>query len=259
MTAHSLKKCLEVLKCPRMHVAKRHHRLPDPKSPWLQFGIDFHAVCEGYLVTGQLGQFTNRERTEFALIDPESHLGRLARASLTRAPQGAHAELNQAFALFGRDVECHIDWVAPDWAEFGDWKSSGGLGELTDATLHADMQANWQAHGLMVGSGQSAIRGRWTYADKRTGTKERPQVVIREASGTFKLAETTAFLERTVLPAFRLVELFDQLGAVPLDSVPHDAITGCGGTGKWCPYLGHCRMQPSKGPSLIQLRRAAGL
>lgn len=255
---HSLKKCLEVLKCPRKYFAKYRARLPDPKSSWLQFGIDFHKVCEGYLRTGQLCQ--RLESGEYAMIAPESHIGTLARAALPSAPRGALPETSQRFVLFDREVECHIDWIAPDWSEFGDWKSSGGHGELTDATLHTDIQANWQAHGIMHSAGLDTIRGRWTYADKRTG-KGGASVTIREACGTFRVSETLAFLKLRVLPAFRLIELFETLDppATPLSAIPHD-VNACEGVGKWCAFLGRCRpSMPSTGPTLIQLRTAAGV
>lgn len=252
----SLKQIIAFAACPRQHSAKWFFNLPDPKNVYAQEGIDFHAACEAWLKTKRF-DFNRRNRSpegvwssEAVAVPPESHLGKLASAAVAFAPQGALPELNQAFDLFGRTVECHIDCLWPDWSEFADWKSSGGYRELTDATLHDDMQANFQAYGMMVGSGQESIKGLWLYVDKRT-YKPRP------ARGLFKRSECEAFLREKALPVIELIELFAGLsakGALPeLAAVPHD-ITACGGTGRFCNFLGHCRMQPSRIVTLAQLR-----
>ncbi len=248
--AHSLKKLIEMQKCPRAFAAKRLLRLPDPKSPHLQEGIDFHELCESWLQGRGLCFKDGRA------CDPESYLGRLARAALAYAPPGALPEMNQAFDLFGRTVECHIDSLRPDWASFDDWKSSSGYNELTNESLKNDLQAHWQAYGIMKGSGQSFIHGRWIYADKPSARAGK-NVKVRIAEGDFNLQESEAWLFKTAYPLLRLVELFEALPAAPaLESVPHDPLS-CGGTGRFCAFLGRCKMLPTTGPTLAQLRNAS--
>lgn len=215
-----------------------------------------HAACEAWLKTGRF-DFVRREKQpdgswrEVAhAVPPESHIGKLATVCVSHAPPGALPEMNQAFELFGRPVEAHIDCLWPDWSEFADWKSSGGYRELNDATLHSDIQANWQALGMMKGSGQASIRGRWVYADKRTYRD-------RVARGLFEADKAEAFLRERALPAMALIETFQDLHAkglfTELDQIPHD-ITACNGTGKFCNFLGRCQMKPSTRVSLVQLR-----
>lgn len=251
----SLKQVISFAKCPRSWSAKWLFNADDPKSPYAQEGIDFHGACEAWLKTGRF-DFDRRNRspegvwsTEYVSVPPESHLGKLATIAISYAPAGALPEMNQPFTLFGRTVECHIDCLWPDWSEFADWKSSGGYGELTDATLHSDIQANWQAYGIMKGAGLATIKGLWLYADKKT---YRP----RPARGTFTFADTEAWLRANVLPIIELIEFYADLhakGRLPaLEQVPHD-ITACKGTGKYCSFLGRCQMRPSTGATLAQL------
>lgn len=252
----SLKQVLSFISCPRQWGAKWLFKADDPKNPYAQEGIDFHAACEAWLKTRSF-DFDRRTRkpdgtwvSERVAVPPESHLGKLATLAVSYAPAGALPEMNQAFTLFGRTVEAHIDCLWPDWSEFADWKSSGGYREITNETLHADIQANWQAHGMMVGSGRETISGLWLYADKKT-YKARP------ARGTFRVNETQAFLRQRVEPVFDLIETFVDLHAqgriTDVAQIPHD-ITACNGTGKFCNFLGRCQMRPSTGATLAQIR-----
>jgi hypothetical protein len=256
MSEIPLKQILAMRACPRAWAAKNLLRLPDPKNQYAQEGIDFHAACEAYLRTGSF-DFDQRTRSpegEWSsrriAVGPESHLGKLAKAAVAFAPVGALAEMNQAFDLFGRSTTCHIDVLWPDWSEFGDWKSSSGYRELSKNTLPNDMQANFQAFGMMQGSGQRSMKGAWVYANKKT---YRARAVL----GEFSRADCEDFLRREALPAIQLIELFrelhDQGKLTELKQVPHD-LTACEGTGKFCNYLGHCRFQPSTGATLLQLR-----
>jgi hypothetical protein len=249
----SLKQIISFRSCPRQWAAKFLFRLPDPKHPNAQLGIDVHAAAEAYLKTGRFDFVRwNRDKQveERVQVSPESHLGKLAKACVAFAPPGALPELVQAFDLFGRTVNARVDCVWPDWSEFADWKSSSGYGELSPKTLPTDVQANWQSHGVMVGSGRQEIAGLWVYADKKT-YKARP------VQGTFRLAETEAFLRREVLPAMQMIELFRELHDSGrfhrLDQMPHD-MTACDGRGKFCSFLGHCQLKPSTGATLAQLR-----
>lgn len=247
MISHSLKRLILLEKCPRAYAAKYLLDLPDPKSPHLQEGIDFHAICESWLQGKGLCLANGTP------VDPESYLGRLARAALAYAPPGALPEMNQTFELFGRTVECHIDSLDPSWRNFDDWKSSSGWGELTDETLRTDLQAHWQSYGIMKGSGQTSIHGRWIYADKPSA-KRGGNVQVRLAQGDFELQASERFLFERAYPLMRLAEALEN--AKPhLHSVPHDPLA-CKGTGKFCAFFGHCRMAPSRGPTLSQLRAA---
>ncbi len=252
----SLKQIVSFAACPRQWAAKYLFALPDPKNAFAQEGIDFHAACEAWLKTGRF-DFDRRTRShdgvwssERVSVTPESHLGKLASTAVAFAPQGALPEMNQAFELFGRPVECHIDCLWPDWSEFADWKSSGGYRELTDTTLLGDMQANFQAYGMMAGSGQASMKGLWLYVDKRT-YRTRPARALLQRNAC------EAWLRQHALPVIELIEFYAQLHAkgllAELSQVPHD-ITACGGTGKFCNFLGHCRMQPCSVVTLSQLR-----
>ncbi len=221
----------------------------------MQLGIDFHASCEAVLRTGSLHfkRWSRQLKLEETIeVPPESHLGKLVKAAVPFAPPGALPEMVQTFTLFDRTVDCRIDYLAPNWAQFGDWKSSSGWGELKQNTMHSDLQANWQSHGIMVSSSQHSIQGDWVYANKKTYR-------AHAVSGIFTTQETERFLRERVLPVFKLIELFTDLHARGLltspDQIPHD-LTACEGTGKFCSFLGHCRMQPCKPgvPTLTQLR-----
>ena len=251
----SLKQVISFSACARSWAAKYLFNADDPKNVYAQEGIDFHAACEAWLKTGRF-DFDRRTRgpdgvwrSERVLVPPESHLGKLATVAVSYAPAGALPEMVQAFTLFGRTVDARIDCLWPDWSEFADWKSSGGYRELTEATLHNDIQANWQAYGMMKSSGRQQINGLWLYADKKI---YRP----RPVRGSFTYTDTEAWLRQHVLPVIELIEFYGQLHAQgrlgELFGVPHD-ITACGGTGRFCNFLGRCQMRPSTGASLVQL------
>lgn len=256
MSEISLKQVLAFRACPRQWAAKFLFNHPDPKHPNAQLGIDVHASAEAYLKTGCF-DFDQRTRSpegvwssKRVVVPPESHLGKLARACVAFAPPGARPELVQTFDLFGRTVNARVDCVWPDWSKFADWKSSGGYGELSIKTLPLDVQANWQSHGMMVGSGREQIDGLWVYVSKKT---YRPNPV----EGSFQRSQTEAFLRREALPAMQLIELFrelhDQGKLHSLQQMPHD-ITACDGTGRFCSFLGFCQFKPSTGAQLVQLR-----
>lgn len=254
---HSLKEIIAFAACPRAWAAKWLFGCDDPKSPYAQDGIDAHNACKAWLRTGK---FDYSERCKDALgnwgerfvtCPPESHIGKLASAAVAFAPQGALPEMDQSFTLFDRTVECHIDCLWPDWTEFADWKfTGGGPRDLTQETLPTDMQANFQSYGMMKGSGQQFIKGLWVYVSKKT-YKAKP---LRHG---FSFAQTEAYLRANALPVMQLIEMFHDLRQrgllMSLQQVPHD-ITACDGTGRFCNFLGHCKMWPSTGAQLVQLR-----
>jgi hypothetical protein len=255
---HSLKQIIAFAQCPRSWAAKNLFKCDDPKNAFAQDGIDAHNACKAWLRTGK---FDYSERTRdaagnwgerFVACPPESHIGRLASAAVAYAPQGALPEMDQSFTLFDRSVECHIDCLWPDWTKFADWKfTSGSSRDLTQATLPTDMQANFQSYGMMKGSSQLSIEGLWVYVSKKT---YRPKPLLHG----FSFSGTEAYLRQHALPIMQLIEMFADLHAqgrlTSVQQIPHD-ITACDGTGRFCNFLGQCKMWPSTGASLIQIRR----
>ena len=112
------------------------------------------------------------------------------------------------------------------------------------------MQAHWQSYGMCKGSGQAAIKGLWVYVSKKNYR-------AKPLRADFTLQGSEAFLRAHALPAMQLIEMFADLHSrgviTSLQQIPHD-ITACDGTGRFCNFLGHCKMWPSTGAQLIQLR-----
>ena len=258
MQPHSLKQVIAILSCPRNWAAKWLFGCDDPKSPWAQDGIDAHNACKAWLRTGKFDYERRSKgpdgvwRSECVPVGPESHTGKLAAAAVAFAPQGALPEMDQAFDLFGRTVECHIDCLWPDWSEFADWKFTSGYRDLTEAELPVDMQANWQSYGICKASSQSSIKGLWVFVSKKNYR-------AKPVRGNFPLTQAEAFLRAKALPAMQAIEMFSELHdrgkLTSLAQIPHD-ITACDGSGRFCNFLGSCRMIPSTGVSLVQLRNA---
>jgi hypothetical protein len=253
---HSIKQILAFQACPRGWAAKNLFACDDPKNAFAQDGIDGHAACESWLKSRSFNferrtkGFDGVWRSEAVTVTPESHIGKLAKAAVAFAPEGALPEMDQAFELFGRPVECHIDCLWPDWSEFADWKFTSGYRDLTEATLQQDVQAHFQSYGMCKGSGQASIKGLWVYVNKKT-YKAKP------VRGAFSKDASEAWLRERVLPTMQLIELFSDLHErgllTNLQQVPHD-ITACDGTGRFCNFLGRCQMKPSTGATLLQLR-----
>lgn len=248
MSAHiyTVKEIAEIGECVRKWACKRLHRLPDPKHPAAEAGIQMHAVLERMLREGPQ-----------ANTDPESEVGSWARALYPLAPPGCHAELAQNFELefprAGAPPERYassfkIDFVFPDFSGFGDWKSCAGAKYALagpDATeqqqqdaLANDLQANLEAYGFMKITGRNCVALHWAYVDKKT----RKSWSVR---GYRFIADAAKWLEAHALPRIRLIEAMRALDPKPeIRAVPHD-LTACGGSGRFCAFLGACQFQPS--------------
>lgn len=247
---HSTKEITMARECLRKWSAKYLHRLPDPKHAAAQDGIDMHELLRA--MCGPAGPAAN--------VQPESKVGRWARALYPLTPPNVVCELEQAFEYRGHRASFRIDFTVrgPDGAfvAFGDWKSGrmGSPWTLTPATIGSDLQANLEAFGFMTVFGLTEVPVRWLYVDKKT---ERAWHV----DGHFTLAQADAWLAQNAAPWMRLIERLRALhaaGATPLvTSVPHDPLA-CDGVGRMCPYLGPCQMRTvPTAPTLIQLRQWA--
>lgn len=226
--------------CVRKWACKRLHRLPDPKHPAAAAGIELHQILEQMLRHGPA-----------ANINPESEVGKWARALYPLAPPGCHAELEQPFEI---DLRAHatpsdiyrssfkIDFVFPDFIGFGDWKSCAGA-KWAVHDLSNDLQANLETYGFAKVMGfppNRAVNLLWLYVDKRSPG---PTPKVWPVRGIISFAEAEAWLTANALPRLRLIRAMRALQPPPPPSaIPHD-ITACGGTGRNCPFLGHCQFR----------------
>jgi hypothetical protein len=223
---HSTKEIAMISACPRQWAAKYLHRLPETKSPQMQAGIDVHRLLETMLKQGPS-----------ANTDPESEHGSWARALYPLAPAGSHAELAYEFAFGPHTLSNKLDWVAPDWSEFGDFKTCAGpkwalagpdaSPAAQQKALEGDLQANIEAQGFMT----ITSRDSWT------------------VRGVMTWAATSAFLAAKATPWMRLIESLR--GAYPrgvtpppVQSFPHEMLA-CDGQGRRCSSLGACQFRPA--------------
>lgn len=246
---HSTKEIDLARTCLRKWACKYLHRLPDPKHPAAQDGIDFHELLRA--MCGPAGPAANAQ--------PESKIGRWARALYPLTPPGVVCELEQTFPYRGHRASFRIDFTVrgPDgsFVAFGDWKSCAGpKWALTDRTIVDDLQANLEAFGFMTVFGLTEVPVRWLYVDKKTDR-------AWHVDGRFTLAQTDEWLAEHALPWMRLIERLRALHAAgqtpPVASVPHDPLA-CDGVGRHCAFLGRCQMRAGPtAPTLIQLRQWA--
>jgi hypothetical protein len=264
---YTVKEIALIGECPRKHWAKYGHRLPDPKHPAAEAGIQLHNILERMLREGPQ-----------ANTNPESEVGGWARSLYPLAPvapdgRRCHAEVSQEFEVaFERTLPSpalpngvvqlvhrserenfrssfRIDFVFPDFSGFGDWKSCAGPRWALagpDATpaqqqsaLANDLQANLEAYGFMKVMSRPSVDLMWCYVNKRNPS----QVWTVRGRTTFLQAE--AWLRQHALPRMRLIRAMRALNPKPeVRAVPHE-ITGCDGSGRNCAFLGQCQMQPS--------------
>lgn len=280
---YTVKEIALIGECPRKWSAKYLHRLPDPKHPAAEAGIQLHNILERMLREGPQ-----------ANANPESEVGGWARSLYPLAPvapdgRRCHAEVSQEFDIAfpvdaGRPAlnapaprECADDWeryrssfkidfVFPDFSGFGDWKSCAGprwalagpdANDMQQqAALANDLQANLEAYGFMKIINQPSVDLMWCYVNKRNPS----QTWTVRGSLTFLQAE--AWLHQHALPRMRLIRAMRALNPKPeVRAVPHE-ITGCDGAGRNCAFLGQCQMQPSSAglttERLYQLAFASG-
>jgi hypothetical protein len=244
---HSVKEITMARECLRKWAAKYLHRLTDPKGFQAQDGIDMHELLRA--MCGPAGPAANTQ--------PESKIGRWARALYPLTPPGVLCELEQTFDYRGHRASFRIDFTCRDpqtgdFCAFGDWKSCAGpKWALTPDTLRTDLQANLEAYGFMVTFGRTEVPIRWLYVDKKTDR-------AWHVDARMTLAQTDSYLQEHALPWMRLVERMRQLHAAgqtpPLASVPHDPIA-CDGVGRMCAFLGACQMRTvPNAPTITQIR-----
>lgn len=239
---HSTKEISMARNCLRQWAAKYLHRLPDPKHPNAQDGIDMHELLRAMCAQGPT-----------ANAQPESKIGRWARALYPLTPPGVLCELEQQFTIFGRTASFRIDFTLPGFDGFGDWKSCAGpKWALTPETLVKDLQANLEAYGFCTVFNRTEVPIRWLYVDKKTDRAWHVDAHLTKAG-------TEAYLEENALPWMKLIEKMRALHATgqtpPVQAVPHDPIA-CDGVGRMCAFLGACQMRTSD-VNLIQLRQWA--
>lgn len=244
---YALKDVIQVLACPRAWVARRIARLPDPKSPWAQFGIDAHEECESWLTQGRW------------IRSPESDEVVAAKTAVGwsgLAHGAAWGERNIPFELCGRTFEAHLDAMPQDWSAAYDWKFSNSRERwLTSETIAQDLASNWQAYAVMFATGRTALPYANVYVAPRNPSKAHP------AQTTFTLDGCRSYLERIVPPALTMLDWFSE-ARPELLRVPHDPTACAGSRGRInCSFLGHCQHRPvaPPNPTLVQLRAAAGV
>lgn len=253
LRSYPLKDLVRVLACPRAYVCHRIAQLPDPKSPYAQFGIDAHGECEAYLTTGSWLR---------APESPEVVAARTAVGYSQLQPGECWGEQTIPFRLCGRDVEAHIDALARDYSRAYDWKFSNSRERwLTGAeapgggTLARDLSSLWQAVAVMQASGRTELEYANVYVAPRNPNKAHPAAV------RFSYAEALATLEALAQPAFTMLDWF-QDSRPELQHTPHDPTACAGARGRVnCAFLGRCQHRPVQPPypTLVQLRTAAGV
>lgn len=238
---HSTKEIGMFRECPRKWAAKYLFRHDDPKHPNAQKGIDVHQLLERMLKDGPQVN-----------VQPESEIGALARALYPLAPAGAHAEVGSKFELAGMQASFKLDWVAPGFEGFGDFKTCAGerwalaprnaSPEKQQAALAGDLQANLEAFGFMTLTARTHVPLRWCYVDKKT-------LKAWTVDAVLTLAGAQEWLEATAVPTMRLIEQlrtawFEGGWRPTLDQIPHE-LTACGGSGHMCSFLGQCQFKPA--------------
>jgi hypothetical protein len=244
---HTVKEIDTARGCVRQWACKYLHRLPDPKHPNAQEGIDLHETMHRMLTDGPA-----------ANTQPESKVGKWARALYPLTPAGALPEIGQTFPLPAHwDLQAprssfKIDWIREDFSGFGDFKSIKNLKyALDEKTIHFDLQANLESFGWCTQFSRSNVDILWLYVQK-------DNCQTRRVPATITLAAATSWLEANALPWMRLIEQLRQVQPLPpVQAFPHERIA-CdkGGRGQiYCSFLGACQFRPApvKTDQLLQL------
>ena len=255
-------------KCPRQWAARYLFHIPGgPKNEAAQEGIDMGQLLERMLNEGP----TANEQ-------PESRIGRLARAVYPLAPPGAEAELHERFTFVtpapGGGTESHIvdlrcDWFVrpyhapeegPRGAMIGDWKrvkkaeralaGPRASAERQQQALANDLQANLYALGFMQLHGLNALPLRWCYVAADTEKAWPCDAVLTRV-------QCQAWLEVNALPRMRLIEQLRELHATglirSLHDLPHEPIACTFRSGIYCDWQGRCQFKPS--PTIPSVER----
>jgi hypothetical protein len=251
---HSTKEIGMIAGCVRSWAGKYLHRLPEVKTPQQQAGIDVHRLLEKMLKEGPA-----------ANTQPESEHGAWARALYPLAPAGALTEIGYEFQFGPHVLSNKLDWIAPDWSEFGDFKTTAGpkwalaypdaTPAQQQAALERDLQANVEAQGFMTITQRTEVPVRWCYVDKRN---PKSAWTVR---GVMRLERTQELLEAKAAPWMRLIESLRSAyprgtQPPPVQSFPHEPLA-CDGSGRRCSILGLCQFRPAAitTDQLVQLSR----
>ena len=246
---HSVKEIDLIRACPRKWACKYLHQLEDPKHANAQDGIDMHSLLEAMLTSGPT-----------ANVNPESKIGKWARALYPLAPPNARTEIGQTFDLFGRRASFRLDWCTAAFDGIGDWKSTSDAKwalARPDATpdqqqtaLSGDLQANLETFGFCKVFRKSFADLTWCYVEK---TSSRTWTV----RGRLHMQYCEEWLRINALPHIEMIELLRSMHPTPdVQAVPHE-ILACRGQGQNCNFLGACQFQdaPVTTAQLYQLAR----
>lgn len=181
---------------------------------------------------------------------PESHLGRMGRASLIHLPRreypAAGADKLWEVEHVGsfpwttsKGVECDID-LRPDLASapigdatlnyLVDFKSTSNRRYALKTLLH-DVQANLYSAGLMY-MGATAVLARWIYVNKKDYSAWPVEAV-------FHKERTEAWLHDNIDATIELIHTIRDAGNIKALDLPGD-IEACGGVGRFCDHAARC-------------------
>jgi hypothetical protein len=241
---------------------------PEWLAPQLVEGIKFHAVCASLVEHGVMprpGVLQPGVELTAEEVLPESHLGRMGRASLIhlprRDPYGANNPAAWTVEHVGsfpwttsKGVEATVD-LRPDLcsAPLGeptlnylvDFKSTSNRRYALKTLLH-DVQANLYAAGLMH-HGATSVLARWIYVSKKDYSSWPVDAV-------FHLERTHEWLHENVDATIELIHTIREAGNMTALDLPGD-IEVCGGVGRFCDHAERCLKGPvgALPPRLITL------
>lgn len=219
---------------------------PDYLAPQLVEGIKFHAVCASLVEKGRMPEpGTLQPGVELGVeeVQPESHLGRMGRASLIHIPQREFGQWAVEHVgsfpwTTSKGVECTVD-LRPDLASaplgdptlnyLVDFKSTSNRRYALKTLLH-DVQANLYSFGLMH-MGATAVLARWIYVSKKDYASWPVEAV-------FHREKTEAWLHENIDATIELIHTIREAKLAALD-LPGD-IEACGGVGRFCDHGARC-------------------
>lgn len=235
---------------------------PDFLPPPLVDGIKFHAVCASLVEKGVMpepGILQPGVVLTGAEVLPESHLGRMGRASLIHIPRREYGKWAVEHVgsfpwTTSKGVEATID-LRPDLASaplgeptlnyLVDFKSTSNR-RYALKTLGHDVQANVYSAGLMH-MGATSVLARWIYVDKKT-------YASWPVEALFHPEKTREWLHENIDATIELIHTIREAGNIRALDLPGDE-EACGSTGRFCDHASRCLIGPvgSLPPRLISL------